>query len=174
MNVTREEAAKALEEVSQASDRIVTLKGYNQGAPHFVIWGMVWLVANTVTQFWPDQTDWAWGPGVVVGMIASAVTGVIQSRGIKPGAQSSFDVKIARRVGLTSLVTLTFISCLIFISRPETSRETAVRSAIAVCMAARFARKTTRSVTGSLWVTLALNFASKASSLSRRRVTVAA
>jgi hypothetical protein len=124
MNVTREEAAKALEEVSQASDRIVTLKGYNQGAPHFIIWGLVWLVANTVTQFWPDQTDWAWGPGVVIGMIASAVTGVIQSRGIKPGAQSSFDVKIARRVGLTWLVTLTFISCLIFISRPETSRET--------------------------------------------------
>jgi hypothetical protein len=124
MNVTREEAANALEEVSQASDRIVTLKGYNQGAPHFIIWGLVWLVANTVTQFWPDQTDWAWGPGVVIGMIASAVTVVIQSRGIKPGAKSSFDVKTARRVGLTWLVTLTFISCLIFISRPETSRET--------------------------------------------------
>lgn len=124
MNVTREEAAKALEEVSRASDRIVTLKGYNHGAPHFVIWGLVWLVANTVTQFWPDNTNWAWGPGIVIGVIASAVTGMIQSRGVKRGPPSSFDATTARRIGLTSLVGLAFITCLIFISRPETSRET--------------------------------------------------
>lgn len=124
MNVTREEAAKALEEVSRASDRILTLKGYNHGAPHFIIWGLVWLVANTVTQFWPGQANWAWGPGIVIGMIASAVTGILQSRGIKPGAPTSFDAKTGQRIGLTSLIGLTFITCLIFISQPGTSRET--------------------------------------------------
>jgi hypothetical protein len=123
MNVTREEAAKALEEVSRASDRIVTLKGYNHGAPHFIIWGLVWLVANTFTQFWPAQANWAWGPGIVLGMIASTVTGIIQSRMIRPGAPSSFDAKIGRRIGMTSGVSLVFIACLIFIARPETSRE---------------------------------------------------
>jgi uncharacterized membrane protein len=124
MTVTREEAAKALEEVSQASERIVTLKGYNHGAPHFIIWGLVWLVANSVTQFWPAHSNWAWGAGIVIGMIASAVTGMIQSRGIKRSTPSSFDAYTAQRIGLTSLVSLTFIGCLIFISRPETSRET--------------------------------------------------
>lgn len=123
MNVTREEAAKALEEVSRASDRIVTLKGYNHGAPHFVIWGLVWLVANTITQFWPANTNWAWGPGIVIGVIASAVTGMIQSRGVKRGPPSSFDATTAQRIGLTSLVGLAFITCLVFIARPETSRE---------------------------------------------------
>jgi hypothetical protein len=124
MNVTREDAAKALEEVSRASDRIVTLKGYNHGAPYFIIWGLVWLVANSITQFWPDQANLAWGPGIIIGMVASTVTGVFQSRTRRTGAPSSFDARTGWRIGLTSLIMLTFIACLIFIARPETSRET--------------------------------------------------
>lgn len=124
MTVTREEAAKALEEVSRASDRIVTLKGYNHGAPYFIIWGLVWLVANTFTQFWPAQYNLAWGPGVILGVIASTVTGVIQSRTIKPGAASSIDARIGRRIGMTAFVMFGFIACLTFIARPETSRDT--------------------------------------------------
>lgn len=123
MTVTREEAAKALEEVSRASDRINTLKGYNHGAPHFIIWGLVWLTANTATQFWPAQSNLAWGVGVAVGMIASVVTGVVQSRMIRPGASSSAEAKIGRKIGMTSAVMFAFIACLVVITRPETSRE---------------------------------------------------
>jgi hypothetical protein len=123
MNVTREEAAKALEDISKASDKIVELKGYNHGAPHFMIWGIVWLVANIITQFWPQQANWAWGPGVIIGMIASTVAGVIQARMNKPGATSSMDARIGRRIGMTSGIVFVFIFCLIYIAKPETSRD---------------------------------------------------
>jgi hypothetical protein len=123
MNVTREEAAKALEDITKASDKIVELKGYNHGAPHFMIWGTVWLVANIITQFWPQQANWAWGPGVIIGMIASTVAGVIQARMNKPGATSSMDARIGRRIGMTSGIVFVFIFCLIYIAKPETSRD---------------------------------------------------
>jgi hypothetical protein len=123
MNVTREEAAKALDDINKASDRIVELKGYNHGAPHFIVWGFVWLVANIVTQFWPDQANWAWGPGVVIGMIASTVVGVIQSRIIKPGSRTAMDAKIGRRIAMTSGIMFVFIFCIVYIARPETPRE---------------------------------------------------
>ncbi len=123
MNLTREEAAKALEDISKASDKIVELKGYNHGAPHFIIWGLVWLVANTITQFWPEHANWGWGPGVIIGMIASTVTGVIQSKTIKGVEASSEDAKIGRRIGMTSGIAFVFIFCLIYIAKPETSRD---------------------------------------------------
>lgn len=123
MNLTREEAAKALDEVSRASERIVALKGYNHGAPYFIIWGLVWLVANTVTQFWPGAVGLAWGLSVVVGAIASTLLGVWQSRTISPTPPSASDAKAGSRIAMTSLVAFAFIACVIFISRPESSRE---------------------------------------------------
>lgn len=123
MNVTRDEAAQALADINRASDKIVELKGYNHGAPYFMIWGLVWLFANIVTQFWPDQANWAWGPGVVIGMIASTVTGLIQSKTIKTTASTAATAKIGRRIAMTSVTMFVFIFCIIYIARPETSRE---------------------------------------------------
>jgi len=125
LTVTREEAVTALEEVSRASDRINTLKGYHHGAPHFIIWGLVWLVANTLTQFLPDQTNVTWSAALVFGVIASVATGVIQARRARPRAASSAaEARVSRRSGMAVAVVFAFIACLVVITRPETSRET--------------------------------------------------
>ena len=60
MNVTRDEAAKALDDIGKAANKVVELKGYHHGAPHFIVWGFVWIFANTITQFWPQHTMIAW------------------------------------------------------------------------------------------------------------------
>jgi hypothetical protein len=123
MNVTRDEAAQALDDISKASDRVVTLKGYHHGAPHFVIWGFVWLFANTITEFWPQYAQHAWISLLAVGMISSTVLGVLQRRNVKPGPAASIDARIGRRIGMTSGVIFVFIFCLMWIAQPESNRE---------------------------------------------------
>jgi len=123
MNVTRDEAAQALDDISKASDRVVKLKGYHYGAPHFIVWGFVWLFANTITEFWPQYTQNAWISLLAVGMISSTVLGVLQRRNVKPGPAASVNARIGRRIGMTSGVMFAFIFCLMLIAQPETNRE---------------------------------------------------
>lgn len=122
MNVTREEAAQALADINKASDRIVTVKGYHHGAPFFILWGLIWLVANSVSEFWPAYRGWAWGIAVTTGMVLSTIMGVMLSRR-GPTGSSDFDAKLGRKIGLTSGIMLLFIACVVWIARPESSRE---------------------------------------------------
>jgi hypothetical protein len=130
MNVTRDEAAQALAEAGEAGDKVVRLKGYHHGAPHFMIWGVVWLVANSVTQFWPDLVNWAWVISIASGAALSTVTGVLQSRDLKPRAISSVDQRIGKRIGMTSGVVFSYIACMMMIAQPETQRESNVMISI--------------------------------------------
>ena len=123
MNVTREEAAQALSDINRASDRIVQLKGYHHGAPFFIVWGLVWLIANTASQFMPDQRNLIWGPAVLAGMVISAVIGVMQSRRMAAGSANTINASIGRRIGLTSGIMLVFIFVVTWIANPESSRD---------------------------------------------------
>jgi hypothetical protein len=120
--VTRDEAAQALDDIATARDKIGRLKSYNYGAPYLIVWGLVWLVANAVTQFEPDHAGIAWPVGVVIGLVASTAISFLKTSRIEPGS-ASIDKKTGRRVGLTSLVIVAFVVALNLISQPETSRE---------------------------------------------------
>lgn len=123
MNVTRDEAAKALGDIDKATSKVIELKGYHHGAPHFIVWGFVWLLANSITQFWPDYAQVAWLSLLAVGMIASTVIGILQARSAKPGAASSTSPGMGRKMGMTSGVIFVFIFCLMLIAQPQTSRQ---------------------------------------------------
>lgn len=123
MTVTREEAAQALDDISKAGDKIVQLKGYHAGAPHFIIWGLVWLFANTMTQFLPEQRL-AWPIGLGAGFVASTVVGILHSRKHPRGTEASRRERwIGSRSAMTSGVMFAFIFCIVAIARPETDRE---------------------------------------------------
>jgi energy-converting hydrogenase Eha subunit A len=121
MHVTRDEAAQALDEINKASGHIVRLKGYHHGAPYFIVWGVVWLYANTVTQFWSEYVQYAWPVGIAFGAVASTVLGFLKGRSVKSG--SSLAGRGGRRMAMTSGVVLAFILCLVSIARPESPRE---------------------------------------------------
>lgn len=124
MNVTREEAAKALADVDRASDRIVQLKGYHHGAPHFIVWGLVWLFANTGSYFMPDNEQYFWPIGVGVGFVASLILGILQSRRWPKGERASAaERRFGSRMGMTAGVVMSFIVCIVLIARPQTSEE---------------------------------------------------
>jgi hypothetical protein len=123
MNVTRDEAAQALKDIDAASDKVVRLKGYHHGAPHFMVWGLVWITANTITQFWLQYSNIAWISCLAAGMVLSTFIGFMQSRHVKPGAAAAIDKRVGRNIGITSGIMFVFIFCLISIARPETNRE---------------------------------------------------
>lgn len=130
MNVSREEAAQALDEVGAAGDRVARLKGYHHGAPHLMIWGVVWLVANSVTQFWPHLVNWAWIICIASGVAASTTIGVMQSRNSRSRVLSSADRRIGRHIGMTVGVVFCYIACMMMIAQPEAQRESNVMISI--------------------------------------------
>jgi hypothetical protein len=123
MNVSRDEAAQALGDIDKATSKVIELKGYHHGAPHFIIWGVVWLIANAISQFWPEHRPLAWISLLAIGMVSSTVIGILQGRNAKRGAAVSIPADMSRKMGMTSGVVFAFIFCLMWISRPESDRE---------------------------------------------------
>jgi hypothetical protein len=123
MNVTRDEAAKALGDIDKATSKVIELKGYHHGAPHFIVWGFVWIFANSITQFWPQYTMFAWIGLLAVGMISSTVIGILQGRNAKPGVASSMPPGTSRKMGMTSGIVFAFIFCMMWIAQPESDRQ---------------------------------------------------
>ncbi|OYX49829.1 MAG: hypothetical protein B7Y90_06105 [Alphaproteobacteria bacterium 32-64-14] len=124
MNVTREEAAQALADIDKASDRVFKLKGYHHGAPFFIVWGFVWLIANSVSQFRPEYQRWVWPAAVGAGFVISMVIGIAQSRKSPAGTQAAaLDRRVGSRIGMTSGVMMAFIATMILIAQPSSADE---------------------------------------------------
>lgn len=124
MNVTRDEAAQALADIDRASERISNLKGYHHGAPFFIVWGFVWLIANSVSQFWPEHQKFVWPGSVAAGFVISLILGIAQSRRAKPGTpQSTKDRQIGARMGMTAGVMMAFIVAILLIAQPSNADE---------------------------------------------------
>ncbi len=124
MNVTRDEAAKALADIDKASDRVFKLQGYHHGAPHFIIWGLVWLFANCGSYFMPDNEKYFWPVGLAFGFLASMTVGILTSRKWPKGAvASAAERRFGSRMGMTAGVVMAFIVAIVFIARPESARE---------------------------------------------------
>ena len=56
----RDEAARALQEIQDVRGRTVTWNRYRETGPYLVLWGLVWLVANGITEFLPAFSGIGW------------------------------------------------------------------------------------------------------------------
>ena len=59
MQISRDEATQALSDISDARARVEKLHDYSDAAPFLILWGLIWLVANSTTQFTPGT--WRYG-----------------------------------------------------------------------------------------------------------------
>lgn len=75
MNISREEASHSLKEIDETHQRSTTLQNYRHFAPHMLIWGLVWLIANSLSDFFPDRGGQFWPILSVLGAIASISLG---------------------------------------------------------------------------------------------------
>lgn len=78
MNVTREEAAAALREVDDARRRMFRTGFYARCAPYLIIWGLVWLIANSAGDFDTRLMGPAWMVCSLVGMALTIVLSIRQ------------------------------------------------------------------------------------------------
>ena len=74
MTITRDEATQALGEIGAAAGRATEFKTYARMAPFLMIWGLVWMVCDLMTQFAP-QWGLVWPIGVGAGTLASILLG---------------------------------------------------------------------------------------------------
>jgi hypothetical protein len=75
MPISKDEAAQALGEVAAARGRLWQAVAYDRSSPFLILWGLVWLAADLITQFEPAWR-WTWPIAVVLGMIPSFAIGL--------------------------------------------------------------------------------------------------
>jgi len=78
--VDRDEAARALQEIQEVRSRMVTWNRYRETGPYLILWGVVWMVANGITEFRPDLSGIAWLALTVAGSVGSVVLATRRSR----------------------------------------------------------------------------------------------
>lgn len=126
MNVTRDEAAEALGEIRRAGKRVRQLKAYSSAAPHFMIWGTVWLVAYSVTDLWPQWSNWAWSICLTLGAGASFAAGWTTNRGSKRDPDVTGDAMTSAyssRFAMLGAVFFFFFLCLFIINPVSDARQ---------------------------------------------------
>ena len=126
MNVTRDEAAKALDEIGRAGSRMTRLSIYADIAPMLVLWGLIWLAANLVTEFRPEFSGRAWLAGEVIGTPLTLYLVIRHAR--RSGArirQAGGDPKAAgNRIGLLGAIVFCFITSMSVVVAPLNQRQT--------------------------------------------------
>ena len=97
MNITPDEARIALNEIEQGTTKAKPI--YNNWAYHLLVWGLVWTIGFSLTQLQPQFINWIWGTVLVLGIVGSAVLGILQGRWTRlvPGSQSAF---VNSRIGI--------------------------------------------------------------------------
>jgi hypothetical protein len=75
MSLTPNEAADALRDIEATSRRSGQAFGYRIAGPHFILWGIVWLIGYAASDFFPPNAGNIWLALVAVGALASAVVG---------------------------------------------------------------------------------------------------
>ncbi len=70
MTLSSQDAAAALRDIEQAEARSATLSDYRHAAPHFLIWGTLWLVGYSLNAFLPAHMSAVWAVLVPIGIVA--------------------------------------------------------------------------------------------------------
>jgi hypothetical protein len=60
MTISPQQATEALLDIERAQHRAFILRGYEVGAPHFLLWGAIWFVGYGLTEFLPAQAGLSW------------------------------------------------------------------------------------------------------------------
>ncbi|MDO9478094.1 MAG: hypothetical protein Q7L07_15400 [Pseudohongiella sp.] len=125
MQISRDEAAQALADIRDARGRVNQLHGYSDAAPFLILWGLIWLVANSTTQFAPDAANMTWLTGIIAGSVLTVVLATAQARqrGSRDISRHNEASQMGARLGMTQGVVLVFFIGLMAIVWPFDARQ---------------------------------------------------
>jgi hypothetical protein len=75
MKTDKSEAALALAAIDAAGARSAQWQRYRRFAPYLILWGAIWLLANTVSDLFPAQAGAVWLVLSLLGAVASCWLG---------------------------------------------------------------------------------------------------
>lgn len=102
MSLTPNEAADALRDIETAGRRSGEAFGYRTSAPYFILWGVVWIVGYSASDFLPRYAGFIW-----LGLIAAAAVASAFTR--RKGAATRGGWRNLALVGIVaSFITLTY------------------------------------------------------------------
>jgi hypothetical protein len=125
MNVSKDDAARALEIIGNAGTRMLTMKRYTRVAPLLFVWGSVWFIANAVTDLAPQWSDAVWLAGGTVGVTVSliVVVGLVRPRGSRFWQDIVHRNETSRRFGMLAVAILCFFPAMFAVLRPLAARQ---------------------------------------------------
>jgi hypothetical protein len=125
MSLSRDEAAEALAAIDKAGGRVRDLGYYADLSPCLIAWGLIWLVANLLTEIRPAWAATAWPVGWVLGTPVTIWSVWRQSRRTSALVrQAGGDPRvIGRRIALIGAIGFGFYIALSIIVAPLTPRQ---------------------------------------------------
>lgn len=125
MNVSRDEAAAALDHVVEADARVRTWRFYGEASNYLVAWGVIWLAANLTTDLRPKWSGWAWLAGIVAGSVVTILLTIRNARrGHQRQAMSRAESRaFGQRAALLGITVMLWFPTLSFLAGPLAPRQ---------------------------------------------------
>jgi hypothetical protein len=125
MNISKQDAGDALDVIRTSEQRMREHKGYREASPFFIVWGLVWIVANAVTDLAPRFAGRVWLWGVIAGTVATLLLVVQQSR--RRSAQNVYTASeraaIGRKAALLGITLWSFFPAMLFVLWPLSAQQ---------------------------------------------------
>jgi hypothetical protein len=114
MPISTEEAAEALKNIALVQRRAAILRGYERGAPHVILWGLIWVVGYGLSDVVPSIAGPTWLVLNVVGVAGSFLLGRAAVVGVSMAAEGH-----GRRFAALSAAMLAFILATYYVMKPH-------------------------------------------------------
>jgi hypothetical protein len=118
MPISTQEAAEALSDIASAQHRASILRGYEYGAPHFLLWGLIWMIGYGLTDISPAMAGPGWLLLDLTGITGSFLLGRATAASV-PYAYRNY----GRRFTALGVTLLAFVSATYFIMKPTSAAQ---------------------------------------------------
>ncbi len=129
MPISSQEASAALASVDQTERRAAVLKGYESGAPHFFLWGVIWILGYGCGALKPEWDGAVWLVLDAIGFVGSFALGRHAGTRRGDGARQA-RIYVA---GVAALIASA--GAIIVVMRPHTGAQIAALPALLIATA---------------------------------------
>jgi hypothetical protein len=118
MNYSRQQAEAALNDVERAKQRAGIFRGYERGAPQFILWGLIWIVGYGLSDLLPQ---WS-GPVWLILVVCGIVGGYLIGRAPVDGSMATGAIPVWRYM-LASAAFFAFMAATYFVMQPHSGAQ---------------------------------------------------